>query len=437
MATAAERRLSTSARSLDRKRLSLPTKEAALEEANRDAPFGELLRELLGLVPASAIEDGFAREHVQLGEARFDFVNWHALRARNVRAAERVRVPGVNRDDLTRSEQLGELDGPDRALRARQKWVEELAELGPFQHALLCGDRPSTVEDHKSRNGLNAQRGGEPLRPIDVDLNDLCFSLELPRNRLHLGRDRFARGAPVCVEVDEDGKLAAQDLSLEVLLSDDRQGHVPSIATHRPEGEGRSARCANSCPPSAVESFLSAAPGAIGRPMDHQVLWKGAPTQLEGPEIRVGQTAPSAFTLVASDMRRVDGADLSGKPRVLLTAPSVDTSVCDAEGRRFNQEATSLPGVRVIMITRDLPFALKRWCGAAGIDRVEVLSDHRERSFGPAYGVSAPDRGLLVRAVFVVGDDDVVRHVEYVPDVSQEPDYERALEAARALTKRA
>lgn len=163
------------------------------------------------------------------------------------------------------------------------------------------------------------------------------------------------------------------------------------------------------------------------------VKWKDVPTDLEGPELKIGDRAPSDFALVGADMSVITGADLAGKPRIFCAVPSLDTAVCDVEMRRFNAEAEKLPGVRVISVSLDLPFALKRWCGATGSERIQAASDWKERAFGRAYGVLAPSKALLARAVFVVGADDVVRHVEYVADVTREPSYDAALAAARAL----
>src|SRR5262245_50304704 len=124
----------------------------------------------------------------------------------------------------------------------------------------------------------------------------------------------------------------------------------------------------------------------------HSVLWGGNKTELEGPELKVGDKAPSQFTVVGTDMKPVSGADVAGKARIVLSAPSLDTAVCDLETRKFNEEAAKLGKVDVLVVTRDLPFAQKRWCAAAGIDRVRTLSDYKDRSFGPAYGVAAPSK---------------------------------------------
>src|SRR5882672_5011029 len=161
------------------------------------------------------------------------------------------------------------------------------------------------------------------------------------------------------------------------------------------------------------------------------ITWK-VPTDLEGPEIKAGDKAPSAFTLVGTDMSEVKGSDLNGSIRILCAVPSLDTPVCDIEMKRFNTEAGKLPGATVAAISLDLPFAAKRWCGATGSDKIKALSDYKFRNFGTAYGVFSPAKGLLARAVFVVGADDVVKHVEYVADVTTEPDYAAALAAAKA-----
>jgi thiol peroxidase len=168
-----------------------------------------------------------------------------------------------------------------------------------------------------------------------------------------------------------------------------------------------------------------------------KVLWRGAETETVGPELSAGDRAPASFTLSANDLSPVPGSALAGQPRIILTSPSLDTPVCDVEARRWSSEAAAIPGVNVYFVTLDLPFAQKRYCAAAGIDRVKTLSDFKDRSFGPAYGVFAPSKGLLVRAVFVIGPDDVIRHVEYVKEVASEPDYAAALAAARGLAQSA
>jgi thiol peroxidase len=163
------------------------------------------------------------------------------------------------------------------------------------------------------------------------------------------------------------------------------------------------------------------------------VTFKGNPVSLSGNEVKVGQTAPD-FKTQKSDMSDYTLSTSSGKTRILLSVPSLDTPVCDAETRRFNEEAAKLPGVEIVCVSMDLPFAQKRWCGTAGVDNVITVSDHREASFGRNYGVlisGGPLDRLLARAVFVIGPDNKIKHAEYVREIAEHPDYEAALAAAR------
>ncbi len=167
--------------------------------------------------------------------------------------------------------------------------------------------------------------------------------------------------------------------------------------------------------------------------MARTVTLKGNPQTLEGAELHVGQPAPD-FKLQANDMSDVTLAAGKGKVRILSTVPSLDTPVCDKETRRFNEEAARLSGVEILTISVDLPMAQKRWCGAAGIERVKTLSDHRTTDFGRNYGVlvkGGPLDRFLSRAIFVVDKHDKLAHVEYVPEIAQEPNYDAALSAAR------
>jgi len=163
-------------------------------------------------------------------------------------------------------------------------------------------------------------------------------------------------------------------------------------------------------------------------------MFKGNPVTLGGPEVKPGADAPD-FTAVDTTLQPVRLKDARGKVIILSSVPSLDTPVCDTETRRFNQEAGKLPGgVEVWTVSADLPFAQKRWCGAAGITSVKALSDFRDRSFGQSYGVlikDGPLAGLDARAVFVVGKDGKVKHAEYVKEITTEPNYEAALAAAR------
>lgn len=166
------------------------------------------------------------------------------------------------------------------------------------------------------------------------------------------------------------------------------------------------------------------------------VKLKGNPIDLRGKAVRVGDKAPVA-ELVDNALAAVKVGGPSDQVRILSAVPSLDTAVCDLQTRRFNEEAGKLPGIAIDTISVDLPMAQKRWCGAAGVTSVRTLSDHRATAFGDAYGltmVSGPLTRFLARAVFVVDRAGVVRHAEYVPDITQQPDYAAALAAAKAAT---
>ncbi|WP_423407661.1 thiol peroxidase [Heyndrickxia sp. MSNUG] len=160
------------------------------------------------------------------------------------------------------------------------------------------------------------------------------------------------------------------------------------------------------------------------------VTFKGNPVTLLGNEVKVGDQAPD-FKVLANDMSEVTLQNTKGQVRLISAVPSLDTGVCDAETRRFNEEAVKLDNVKVLTVSVDLPFAQKRWCGAAGIENVQTVSDHRELSFGEAYGVAIKELRLLARAVFVVDSNDKVTYVQYVSEVTDHPDYEAAVEAAK------
>ena len=165
------------------------------------------------------------------------------------------------------------------------------------------------------------------------------------------------------------------------------------------------------------------------------VTLKGNPITISGPEIKVGQDAPD-FAVLDTSLQPVRLSDAKGKVIILSAVPSLDTPVCDKETKRFNEEASSLgDGIEVWTLSMDLPFAQKRWCGANGVERVRALSDFRERSFGDAYGVfikDGPLAGVHARAVFVVGTDGKVKHVEYVNEIAAEPNYDAVLDAAKS-----
>lgn len=160
------------------------------------------------------------------------------------------------------------------------------------------------------------------------------------------------------------------------------------------------------------------------------VTFKGNKVTLLGTEVKVGDQAPD-FTVLANDLSQVNLQDSKGSVRLISVVPSLDTGVCDAQTRRFNEEAANLGNVKVLTVSVDLPFAQKRWCGANGIESVQTLSDHRDLSFGEAYGVAIKELRLLARAVFVVDANDKVTYVEYVSEATDHPNYEAALEAAK------
>lgn len=157
----------------------------------------------------------------------------------------------------------------------------------------------------------------------------------------------------------------------------------------------------------------------------------GKPVTLLGNQVKVGDKAPN-FTVLANDRSEVTLNDTLGQVRLITSVPSLDTGVCDAETRRFNQEGANLGNVKILTVSCDLPFAQKRWCGAAGVENVQTLSDHRDLSFGEAYGVVMQEHRLLARAVFVVDSSDTVTYVEYVNEATNHPNYEAALEAVKA-----
>jgi thiol peroxidase len=163
------------------------------------------------------------------------------------------------------------------------------------------------------------------------------------------------------------------------------------------------------------------------------VTMKGQPLTLLGSEVKAGDKAPD-FEVVANDLTPVKFSSFVGRVCIISSVPSLDTRVCDIMTRRFNMEAGSLGGeVAVLTISMDLPFAQKRWCGAAGVENLQTLSDYREASFGKAYGVLIKELRLLARAVFVVDKKGVIRHKQLVGEMTNEPDYEAVLKAVKEL----
>ena len=163
------------------------------------------------------------------------------------------------------------------------------------------------------------------------------------------------------------------------------------------------------------------------------ITMRGMPLTLVGDEVKVGERAPD-FTAVDNNLGTFRLSSLAGKIVVISAVPSLDTPVCDLETRRFNEEAAGLSSdVEIITVSMDLPFAQKRWCGAAGIEKLITLSDHREAAFGQMYGVLIKELRLLARAVFVVDREGTVPYIQIVKELTREPDYEEVLAAVKKL----
>jgi len=163
------------------------------------------------------------------------------------------------------------------------------------------------------------------------------------------------------------------------------------------------------------------------------VTLRGNAFTLVGNEIKAGEKAPDV-ELLDNDLKPTQISDFKGKVVVISAVPSLDTPTCDMETRRFNTEAAKLSeDVVILTVSTDLPFAQKRWCGAAGVDKVKTLSDHREAGFGQAYGVLIKELRLLARSIFIVDKNGVVQYVQHVKELSQEPDYSAVIAAAKKL----
>ncbi len=167
--------------------------------------------------------------------------------------------------------------------------------------------------------------------------------------------------------------------------------------------------------------------------MSRSTTLRGNPLPLEGPELKAGGKAPDA-TLSKDLVNEVKLSDFRGKTRILSVVPSLDTPVCAAQTKRFNEEAVKLPNAVFVTISCDLPMAQARFCGAEGIDKEKliVLSDHRRTEFGKAYGTLVAPLRVLSRAVFVVGPDDTIKYAEYVPEIANHPNYDAVLAAAKS-----
>ena len=160
-----------------------------------------------------------------------------------------------------------------------------------------------------------------------------------------------------------------------------------------------------------------------------QVTFQEKPVTLLGEEIKVGDQAPD-FTVLSNDLSEKSLKDYEGKVKLISVVPSLDTGVCSAQTKRFNEEADKLDNVHVLTISMDLPFAQTRWCAANGIKKLYTLSDHRDADFGEKYGVLIKELRLLARAIFVFFSNNKVTYVEYVKEVTTHPDYDKALDAA-------
>jgi thioredoxin-dependent peroxiredoxin len=157
----------------------------------------------------------------------------------------------------------------------------------------------------------------------------------------------------------------------------------------------------------------------------------GNPFTLVGPQLKPGDPAPD-FTAVDGSLKPIHLSDTGHNVRIFSVVPSLDTPVCDAQTKRFNEEAATLPGIDVYTVSMDLPFAQKRFCNSFALDNVKMISDHREGSFGEAYGTLIKELRILSRAIFVVGPENKLKYVEYVPEVADPANFEAALTAAKS-----
>ncbi|KGE16480.1 thiol peroxidase [Paenibacillus wynnii] len=161
--------------------------------------------------------------------------------------------------------------------------------------------------------------------------------------------------------------------------------------------------------------------------------FKGSPITLIGPELKVGDSAPD-FVISKNLLEQASLSDYAGKIKLISVVPSLDTGVCDAQTRRFNSEAADLSDdVVILTISMDLPFAQARWCGASGIESVITLSDHKEASFGEAYGVLIKEFRLDMRSIFVLDKNNIITYVEYLGEMAESPNFEAAVSAVKSL----
>ena len=163
------------------------------------------------------------------------------------------------------------------------------------------------------------------------------------------------------------------------------------------------------------------------------VTFKGNPLTLVGDEVKIGQKAPD-FGAIDNNLSPVKFSSYLGKVCIISSVISLDTPVCDTQTRKFNEEASRLgPEVVILTLSMDLPFAQKRWCGAAGVERIQTLSDHRDASFGTSYGVLIKELRLLARAVFIVDQKGVLQYQQVVKEVTNEPDYDAVLKELKKI----
>lgn len=162
------------------------------------------------------------------------------------------------------------------------------------------------------------------------------------------------------------------------------------------------------------------------------VTFKGNPMTLRGEQVKVGDQAPD-FTVLNTELEQVSLNDFTGKKKLISVIPSIDTGVCSTQTKTFNEQAASVDNAAIITISNDLPFAQKRWTADEGLENAVTLSDHRDLSFGENYGVVMEELRLLARSVFVLDENDEIQYVEYVPEGTDHPDYDKAIEALKAL----
>jgi thiol peroxidase len=167
--------------------------------------------------------------------------------------------------------------------------------------------------------------------------------------------------------------------------------------------------------------------------MPRSITFQGNPLTLAGPELKTGAPAPN-FLLTANDLSSRSLNDYAGKALLISVVPSLDTSICDTQTRRFNKEAAALaPHISVLTVSCDLPFAQARWCGGLDVENLETLSDYKDRNFGLAYGVLINELQLLTRAIFVLSPAHVISYIQMAPEVAREVNYEAALQAVKAF----